>query len=86
MIRTYTENIPDRVPLSQNKEFKSVRNAVIQEAMGIVLNREQVDLPDDSVLPDPDPTAEEAESAEQPTERKKDASMWSLYRQASFNL
>ena len=50
--------------------------------MGIVLNREQLDLPDDSNLPDPDPPAEEAESAEQPTEKKKDASMWSLYRQA----
>lgn len=82
VIRTYTENLPERVPLSQNKEFKSVRNAVIQEAMGIVFNREQVDLPDDSVLPDPDPTAEEAESAEQPTEKKNDSSMWSLYRQA----
>lgn len=82
VIRTYTENLPERLPLSQNKEFKSVRNAVIREAMGIVLNREQVDLPDDSVLPDPDPTAEEAESDEQPTEKKNDASMWSLYHQA----
>ena len=82
VIRTYTENLPERVPLSQNKEFKSVRNAVIQEAMGIVLNREQLDLPDDSILPDPDPPAEEAESAEQPTEKEKDASMWSLYCQA----
>ena len=82
VIRTYTENLPERVPLSQNNEFKSVRNAVIQEAMGIVLNREQSDLPDDSDLPEPDPTAEETESAEQPTEKKKDASMWSFYRQA----
>ena len=82
VIRTYTENLPKRVPLSQNKEFKSVRNAVIQEVMGIVLNREQLDLPDDSILPDPDPPAEEAESAEQPTEKEKDASMWSLYCQA----
>lgn len=36
VIRTYTENLPERVPLSQNNEFKSVRNAVIQEAMGRV--------------------------------------------------
>ena len=34
--RTYTETVPSRVPLSQNKEFKSVRNAVIQEAVHIV--------------------------------------------------
>jgi len=34
--RTYTENIEPRLPLSKNKEFKSIRNAVIQEAMKIV--------------------------------------------------
>lgn len=34
--RTYTETLSKRVPLSQNKEFKSMRNAVIQEAMHIV--------------------------------------------------
>ena len=33
---TYTETLEPRVPLSQNKEFKSIRNAVIQEAMYIV--------------------------------------------------
>lgn len=35
VLRTYTEKIPARVPLSQNKEFKSIRNEVIQEAMNI---------------------------------------------------
>ncbi len=37
--RTYTEHMEPRVPLSKNKEFKSVRNAVIQEAMHIVENQ-----------------------------------------------
>lgn len=36
VIRTYTETLPPRVPLSENEEFKSVRNAVIQAATGIV--------------------------------------------------
>lgn len=36
--RTYTENLESRVPLSKNKEFKAIRNAVIQEAMKIVTN------------------------------------------------
>lgn len=36
VIRTYTETLPPRVPLSENDVFKSVRNAVIQAAMGIV--------------------------------------------------
>lgn len=39
VIRTYTDTMPERIPLSQNKEFKSVRNAVIQEAMNILHNR-----------------------------------------------
>lgn len=80
VIRTYTEHLPERVPLSQNREFKSVRNAVIQEAMNLVLNREQVDLPDDSALPDPDPPAEEAEP-EEPF-KEDHTSMWKLYGQA----
>lgn len=36
VIRTYTETLPLRVPLSENDSFKSVRNAVIQAAMGVV--------------------------------------------------
>ena len=36
VIYTYTETLPPRVPLSENREFKSVRNAVIRAAMDIV--------------------------------------------------
>lgn len=36
VLRTYTDTFPERVPLEQNKKFKSIRNAVIQEAMKIV--------------------------------------------------
>lgn len=35
VLRTYTDTFPERIPLEQNKEFKSIRNAVIQEAMKI---------------------------------------------------
>lgn len=35
VLRTYTDTFPERVPLEQNKEFKSIRNAVIQEAVKI---------------------------------------------------
>lgn len=35
VLRTYTDTFPERVPLEQNKEFKSIRNAVIQEALTI---------------------------------------------------
>lgn len=33
VLRTYTDHFPEREPLEQNKEFKSIRNAVIQEAL-----------------------------------------------------
>ena len=36
VLRTYTDHFPERIPLEQNKEFKTIRNAVIQEAMKIV--------------------------------------------------
>ena len=35
VLRTYTDTFPERIPLEQNKEFKSIRNSVIQEAMKI---------------------------------------------------
>ena len=34
-IRIYTDNIPRRIPLVANPEFKSIKNAVIQEALNI---------------------------------------------------
>lgn len=41
VLRTYNSNLPDRVPLSQNKEFKSIKNAVIQAAINLVLDNHQ---------------------------------------------
>ncbi len=39
ILKTYTEAVPKRVPLSQNSEFKSIRNAVISEAMNLIMDR-----------------------------------------------
>ncbi len=33
VLRTYSDNLPERLPLSQQKEFKPVRNMVIREAL-----------------------------------------------------
>ena len=52
VIRTYTEALPKRVPLSQNKEFKSVRNMVIAEAMNITADRIAEDDADDAEMPE----------------------------------
>ena len=49
-IKIYTDDLPKRVPLADNKEFNSIRNAVVKEALNM-LNREitadEIDLPDD---------------------------------------
>ena len=39
IIRTYQDTISERVPLSRNKEFKTIKNAVIQEALNLLHNR-----------------------------------------------
>ncbi len=36
VLHTYTDHFPERIPLEQNPEFKSIRNAVIQEAMNLL--------------------------------------------------
>ena len=42
-IRTYTDEIPDRISLAQNKEFKSIKNAVIKEALKLNLTEDEVE-------------------------------------------
>lgn len=34
-IRTYTDEMPKRIPLVDNKEFKSIKNAIIKEALNL---------------------------------------------------
>lgn len=41
VLRTYNSSLPERVPLSQNKEFKSIKNAIIQAAINLVLDSQQ---------------------------------------------
>lgn len=39
-IRTYTDELPERIPLVDNKEFKSIKNAVIKEALKLNLSED----------------------------------------------
>ena len=41
VLRTYKDDLPERIPLSQQKEFKRIKNIVIQEAVRL---GEQMDL------------------------------------------
>ena len=42
-IRTYTDEISVRIPLAQNKEFKSIKNAVIKKALKLNLTEDEVE-------------------------------------------
>lgn len=42
-IRTYTDEMPDRIPLAQNKEFKSIKNAVIKGALKLIPNEDKAE-------------------------------------------
>ena len=62
VIRTYQDKMPPRLPLSANKEFTTIKNAVIQEALNIMHNRitfeddeqEETDTPEEEVMPEDD--------------------------------
>lgn len=41
VLRTYKDDLPDRIPLSQQKEFKRIKNIVIQEAVRLGSELEQ---------------------------------------------
>lgn len=47
IVRTYQDTMPQRIPLSQNKEFRTIKNAVIQEALNLLHN--QITFEDDLV-------------------------------------
>ena len=47
-IRTYTDEMPDRIPLAKNKEFKSIKNAVIKEALKLNLTEDVVEKSENS--------------------------------------
>ena len=43
IICTYTDEMPDRIPLVNNKEFKSIKNAIIKEALKLNLTEDEAE-------------------------------------------
>ena len=87
VIRTYTEKLPERIPLVDNPEFKSIKNVVIREALNISTDRMIADEQDEQAEADAqvsEPTADEVEEQEYaPAPRSIQRSrMWQLYRNA----
>lgn len=95
-LKVYTESRPERLPLSQNKEFKSVKNMVIAEAMKLGLPTDEVEETDEPVEPDCEPTIAEDESPDPPPPPMDEyertvadadkGNKWSQYRAAKFML
>lgn len=71
ILRTYNKKLPQRLPLSQNQEFKSIRNAVVQEALHLTADR-QLSLDDE---PDPEAPADIADLVAEPDLPDEDAAL-----------
>ena len=73
VLKTYRDKMPERLPLSANEEFKSVRNAVIAEVLNISFS-------DTPVIGEPlaKPTDKEIEKSEKKP-RKDYKTAWQFY-------
>ena len=77
--RTYSEKLPERLPLSQQKEFKTVRNMVIREALKLSTSEteSEEDMSEDTPISDnpeqtaPAPVTTESVSSSASEERHK---------------
>lgn len=85
VFRVYSEEAPERVPLSRNREFKSVKNLVIAEAMKLNFAEDDIQEPEPTDE-DYEPPHEEVESAEHPPRYSPSQSRWHLYRMAKEQL
>ena len=56
MIQIYTQELPARIELVDNPEFKTIKNAVIQEALNIMADRIPFEDMDDTTVPVAEPT------------------------------
>ncbi len=83
VIKTYTDELPERVPLSQNKEFKSIKNAVIGEAMNIIAERTIIEE-DEYANEEPESDSEPSDEETEPTltDKEKTSLMWQYYKKA----
>lgn len=73
VLKTYRDKMPERLPLSANEEFKSVRNAVIAEALNLSFS--DTPIIDEKFI---EPTDEEIEKSEKKP-RKDYKTAWQFY-------
>jgi len=49
IVKIYQDAAPEKIPLSQNKVFQPIRNAVIKEAMGIDMSQSKIQITEDAL-------------------------------------
>lgn len=81
IIRTYTDETPDKIPLSQNKEFKSIKNMVITQAMNIFAEKDAFDDNDGNI----EKEFEQSEEYDNEQYEFTDNTIENLYQQAQNN-
>lgn len=81
IIRTYTDETPDKIPLSQNKEFKSIKNMVITQAMNIFAEKDAFDDNDGNI----EKEFEQSEEYDNEQYEFTDNTIENLYQQAKNN-
>ena len=79
VLRTYKDDLPDRVPLSRQKEFKRIKNIIVEEAarLGEAVQVAEADPSDDADQPRRQPDAPSAQS------KRKDSSAGVVFNSAS---
>ena len=83
VIKTYTQALPERIPLSKNDEFKQIRNAVVRTALEILNAQRNIEETEEEIVPEeitekeilPEPTYREVEKSGRRSRKK----MWELY-------
>lgn len=81
IIRTYTDEMPDKIPLSQNKKFKSIKNMVITQAMNIFAEKDAFDDNDGNI----EKEFEQSEESDNEQFEFTNNSIEDLYEQAKNN-
>lgn len=82
IIRTYTDELPDKISLSQNKEFKSVKNMIISQAMNISAKKDISDEDDEIFEAEPEQSDDETNDNEY---KFTNETIENLYHQAQSN-
>ena len=85
VLRTYRDDLPARFPLSRQKEFKRMKNLVIEEAVRLGEYTE-VFAPSDGAEQEPSEAEEEAGSAAEEPQKNPQKNLYRKYRDAKRTL